>query len=191
MTHQPRSLHSSAFSLIEIMMVISMIGVLAALASFNVQKFVGRSRQGEARANLNSAWAASLAYYSEHGDVDPSKIGFKTKPAIPYYYYHLEGVDENNNGGNADILGSSVKVEELMTQLEAQFPGEFGDDGGQRRLFVAAAGNIDSDPELDCWIYTFDGGLQNAYDDVTNTTHAIVGLNTGPILGLTFPPGPT
>ncbi len=47
-----------AFTLIELMIVVAIIGLLAALAIPNFVKFQGRARQAEARASLKAIWSS-------------------------------------------------------------------------------------------------------------------------------------
>jgi type IV pilus assembly protein PilA len=62
-----RSLKRHAgFTLIELMIVVAIIGILAAIAIPNFIKFQARSKTGEARANLKGVYTAQKAYYQEH-----------------------------------------------------------------------------------------------------------------------------
>ncbi len=165
----------SAFTLVEIMIALAIVGILAAIAVPNVRNYVARSRQNEVRVNLKNMWAAGLSYLAENGTIDRGHIMFKTAPVVPRYSYHMAG-----NGGPAGFIipGTSTTMEDCFND----HPPEFDSMATERHLFVAACGNIDSDTNMDWWVYTHDGGLQNVRDDVTNTARPIVGLNAGPLV---------
>ncbi len=55
----------SGFSLVELMIVVAIIGILAAVAIPNFQRFQAKARQSEARANLAAIYTAEKAFYQE------------------------------------------------------------------------------------------------------------------------------
>lgn len=66
----------SGFTLIELMIVVAIIGILAAIAIPNFIKFQARSKSGEARANLKGIFTAQKAYYQEHDSYGDSFLAF-------------------------------------------------------------------------------------------------------------------
>src|SRR5665213_3339596 len=57
--------NNKGFSLVELMVVVAIIGILAAIAVPNFQKFAAKSKQSEAKSNLSALYSAERAFYSE------------------------------------------------------------------------------------------------------------------------------
>ncbi len=53
------------FSLVELMVVVAIIGILAAIAVPNFQRFTAKSKQAEAKSNLSALYSAERAFQAE------------------------------------------------------------------------------------------------------------------------------
>jgi type IV pilus assembly protein PilA len=90
-------INNKGFSLVELMVVVAIIGILAAIAVPNVNKYMMKSRQAEAKTTLASIYSTQKAFFTEYTLYHPSIVaagfspegqirynaGFGTFPAMP------------------------------------------------------------------------------------------------------------
>ena len=62
-TSLARSRNPSGFTLVELMIVVAIIGILAAIAVPAFSRYVKKARTAEAVGHLNKEWAGSLSYF--------------------------------------------------------------------------------------------------------------------------------
>ena len=106
-----KTLHKG-FTLIELMIVVAIIGILAALAIPNFIRFQARSKQSEVKANLKSMFTAERSYYQEHDTYSCNirVIGFNPERGNRYHYTlnTTPRVDEVCNTAETRITAAGV-----------------------------------------------------------------------------------
>jgi type IV pilus assembly protein PilA len=77
------------FTLIELMIVVAIIGILAAIAIPNFLKFQAKSKQSEAKANLGGIFTGQISYFGE-ANAYSSFAAINWSPSgTPRYHYML------------------------------------------------------------------------------------------------------
>ena len=76
------------FSLMEVMIVVVIIGILAALAYPNLEKYLKRARQTEAKTNLSAIYTAQKIYFTLHQSYaeDINELDLSLAQADPYTF---------------------------------------------------------------------------------------------------------
>ena len=76
------------FSLMEVMILVVIIGILAALAYPNLEKYLKRARQTEAKTNLSAIYTAQKIYFSLHQSYadDIKKLDLSLVQGDPYTF---------------------------------------------------------------------------------------------------------
>lgn len=71
MTTQPRKGQESGFTLVELLIVVAIIGIIAAIAVVNFRGALDRSRQTKTMAAMRNMASAINAYQSDHSVLPP------------------------------------------------------------------------------------------------------------------------
>ena len=84
---------AKGFTLIELMIVVAIIGILAAIAIPNFMKFQCKSKRSEAKTNLAGIYTAETAYFAEKSIFsDYWAIGWQTASTNCRYVYKITGM---------------------------------------------------------------------------------------------------
>jgi len=154
------------FTLIELMIVVAIIGILAAIAIPNFLKFQAKSKQSEAKTNLKAIYTAETGYYGENNTYN-SFDRVNWQPVGTARFTYSLGSD---NGITAPTPGpgtSFVITPTGSTYTDASFTGATPARlVGANNFNAGAVGNIDNDGDVDQWTINDNNSLVNTFNDV-------------------------
>ena len=170
----------AGFTLVELMIVVAIIGILAAIAIPNFMRFQARARTSEASAQLSSLFTSQQAYMQEFNRYheNPITVGFAPERGNLYAYYLGGTTNCIERSGATENTGSNppecVEVDTYRHSTANPNPSgaisgtialglddENGDATGDPGVstgcpvceFTAyAVGNVDRDTACDVWV---------------------------------------
>ncbi len=149
------------FTLIELMIVVAIIGILAAIAIPNFLRFQAKSKQSEAKTNLGGIFTAETSYFSEfNGFADMGVVSWAPIGTSTRYKYTVGGAVDMGLASVAIVPANWAGVIPAFSVINATPAG----------FTAGAQGNIDTDasPQQDAWTMNDERSLQNTFDDVVN-----------------------
>jgi len=109
---------SSAFTLLEILVTLAIIGLLAGLAISNSDKIFGQSQEAVARVFVREALKTSLVRYRiDLGDYPTTNEGLAALITAP------AGKAERWRGPYIDVAGGKVPTDPWLEPYRYRFPG--------------------------------------------------------------------
>ena len=164
------------FTLIELMIVVAIIGILAAIAIPNFLAYQARSRQSEARTNLGAIFVSEVAFFGANNRFsDFATTGYSM--AAPWNRYTYRGPNAAGTGGSTGAQGGDMFCTDAGSQTAGGTcvadPGGTVVSGatlpavGVAGAFTAtASGNIDGDATTDHWYVNDAKAITNDLNDV-------------------------
>ena len=91
--------NQKGFSLVELMVVVAIIGILAAIAIPNYQKFQRKSQQVEAKTMMSGLYASQITFMNEWNFLSASfnQIGFEVIGDVPKYSVGWADASKSND----------------------------------------------------------------------------------------------
>lgn len=171
--------NQQGFSLIELMIVVAIIGILAAIAVPNFNRFQAKTRQSEAKALLSGIYSKMITFRAEfgafHGDF--AVIGFEPNGALvfntgiaaggpPLAQLNYTGVTPSGIvDTNAFCAANTDKCTSVGYAAVAP-PALAGAVTNAQDFIAVAIGNIDNDTLTDTWTINQGKDLQNTVPDL-------------------------
>ncbi len=139
------------FSLTELMIVVAIIGILAAIAIPNFLQYQARAKQLEAKNNLVAIHTGEMAYFAEYDTYSDNfnAIGFAVTGVLQRYSYKLG----ENHSGTLPSGCTPSKEDTESTVSDTEFT-------------AVAIGNVDNDATCDVWTIDENKTLLNVTNDV-------------------------
>jgi len=157
------------FSLIELMVVVGIIGILAAMSIPDYISFNTRAKQTEVKVNLGGIYTTESSYFAENGSyiADGDKLGW-TPEGRNLYFYQLS-LDPlvicNAEGGSNCFKGAGKDMASTVGGPDSNAP----DPGASQLSFTAVAfSNLDIDPTIDTWMTNDTKSIIMIRDDSRN-----------------------
>jgi len=157
------------FTLIELMIVVAIIGILAAIAIPDFLKFQAKARQSEAKTNLASIATSEIAYFAEHNNWGRTfgRVGWAPQGAAKYKYTLLTqaiGTYCKDQAIDVDCFWGDTNCNNAGACTACDDPAQGVDP--VKGFTALAKGNVDSDTIVDCWWINREKTPKNSRNDV-------------------------
>ena len=166
MLSKVRNINKKGFTLIELMIVVAIIGILAAIAIPNFLKFQAKSKQSEAKTNLKAIYTAQTGYYGEFSTYNTfDRINWSPVGDARYSYGlgDISGIRAASGG-----YPGPGSLDEIAGSSGGSWSGSPTLVTSDNNFTAGAWGNVDNDTTMDRWSVNDNNILTNNTDDVAS-----------------------
>ena len=137
--------NKKGFTLIELMIVVAIIGILAAIAIPDFLRFQAKAKQSEAKQNLGAVFTCQIAYFGEQNTFSQSFIKMNWEPEGERMYSYFQSTATTED----DDLFTATKGDTSKCVAPADAVTVTAATG--IAFTATASANIDSDLTCDAW----------------------------------------